>query len=148
MPIEKELTGYPSIDKPWLKYYSEEDLNTDIPKMTMYQYIFEKNRNNMSSFCFQYFNKKIKNADFFKKIKKVAALLEGMDIKKGDIVTIMSMHTPEAIITMYALNYIGAIANMVYMTLSEKEVVEIIHNTNSKVFFALDIVIDKHYENH
>lgn len=24
MNTEKELTGYPSIDKPWLKYYSEE----------------------------------------------------------------------------------------------------------------------------
>ena len=24
---EKELTGYPSIDKPWLKYYKEEDRN-------------------------------------------------------------------------------------------------------------------------
>lgn len=27
MPTEKELTGYPSIDKPWLKYYSEEEIN-------------------------------------------------------------------------------------------------------------------------
>ena len=27
MPTEKELTGYPSIDKPWLKYYSEEAIN-------------------------------------------------------------------------------------------------------------------------
>ena len=27
MPTEKKLTGYPSIDKPWLKYYSEEAIN-------------------------------------------------------------------------------------------------------------------------
>ena len=27
MPTEKILTGYPSIDKPWLKYYSEEEIN-------------------------------------------------------------------------------------------------------------------------
>ena len=25
MPTEKKLTGYPSIDKPWLKWYNEED---------------------------------------------------------------------------------------------------------------------------
>ena len=27
MPTENKLTGYPSIDKPWLKYYSEETIN-------------------------------------------------------------------------------------------------------------------------
>ena len=30
-------TGYPSIDKPWLKYYSEEALHGEIPKCTMYE---------------------------------------------------------------------------------------------------------------
>lgn len=27
MTTEKKLTGYPSIDKPWLKFYSEEAIN-------------------------------------------------------------------------------------------------------------------------
>lgn len=27
---DKKLTGYPSIDKPWLKYYGEEDKKCDI----------------------------------------------------------------------------------------------------------------------
>ena len=27
-----ELTGYPSIDKPWLKYYTEEDLKIESPR--------------------------------------------------------------------------------------------------------------------
>ncbi len=30
---EKRLTGYPSIDKPWLKYYSEEAINAPCPKL-------------------------------------------------------------------------------------------------------------------
>jgi len=97
----------------------------------------------MSSVCFEYFNKKIRFEYFFDSIKTVAANLVKMGISKGDIVTIMSMHTPETLITIYALNYIGAIANMVYMTISEKEVVEVINNTNSKAFFALDLVIEK-----
>ena len=28
---EKELTGYPSIDKPWLKYYSDEAITAPLP---------------------------------------------------------------------------------------------------------------------
>ena len=31
MTEEKKLTGYPSIDKPWLKYYSEEAINAPLP---------------------------------------------------------------------------------------------------------------------
>jgi len=141
--MNQQLTGYPSIDKPWLKYYSEEAINAKLPEMTMYQYAYNKNKEHMSSVCFEYFNKKIRFEYFFDSIKTVAANLVKMGISKGDIVTIMSMHTPETLITIYALNYIGAIANMVYMTISEKEVVEVINNTNSKAFFALDLVIEK-----
>ena len=40
---EKEImirqTGYPSIDKPWLKYYSEEAINAELPECTIYEYL-------------------------------------------------------------------------------------------------------------
>ena len=143
MMNEQMITGYPSIDKPWLKYYSEEAINTQIPSMTMYQYAYNKNKENMSTQCFDYFGRKIYYSDFFEKVKLVAGNLQQMGVGNGDVVTIMSMHTPETLITIYALNYIGAIANMVYMTISEKEVTDIIKNTDSKLFFALDIVIEK-----
>lgn len=31
----KELTGYASIDRPWLKYYPEEVLNQEVPECTI-----------------------------------------------------------------------------------------------------------------
>lgn len=32
--LEKELTGYPSIDKPWLKYYDVDQINkTELPNI-------------------------------------------------------------------------------------------------------------------
>ena len=34
MPENTPLTGYPSIDKPWLKYYSEQTINASVPKMS------------------------------------------------------------------------------------------------------------------
>ena len=40
---EHELTGYPSIDKPWLKYYSEEAIQAELPECTVLQYIKNKN---------------------------------------------------------------------------------------------------------
>ena len=55
--------------------------------------------------------------------------------------TIMSMHTPETLASIYALNLIGAVANMVYMTLSENEIVENLNNTDSKLLLVLDVVV-------
>ena len=34
--MPEELTGYPSIDKPWLKYYSEEAINAPLPESSLY----------------------------------------------------------------------------------------------------------------
>ena len=48
---EKRITGYPSIDKPWLKYYSEEAIQADLPNSTVYEYLYECNRNYMEESC-------------------------------------------------------------------------------------------------
>lgn len=31
-------TGYPSVDKPWLKYYTEEQINAELPKYKIIDY--------------------------------------------------------------------------------------------------------------
>ena len=143
MPTEKKLTGYPSIDKPWLKYYSEEVITAKMPECSMYEFAFNNNKQDLDSCCFEYFGAKITHKAFFNMIIKAVNAFRDMGIKKGDIVTIMSMHTPETLATIYALNYIGATANMIYMTLAENEIVNYISNTNSKAFFVLDIAIEK-----
>ena len=131
-------TGYPSVDRPWLKYYSEEAINKPLPKMTMYEYAWENNKNDLSDIAFSYFGTKISYGEFFENVQRAAKSFVAMDIKEGDMVTIMSMQTPETIYAIYGLNYIGAVANLVYMTLSEQEIIDTISETNSKVLMVLD----------
>ena len=38
----EKITGKPSIDNPWLKYYDEEVLNKKLPEKTIYEYILQK----------------------------------------------------------------------------------------------------------
>ncbi len=35
----QNMTGYPSIDKPWLKYYTDEARNAPLPEGSMYDYM-------------------------------------------------------------------------------------------------------------
>ncbi len=39
---DKKLTGYPSVDKPWLKYYDKEFIAKPVPKMNIYSYLRAK----------------------------------------------------------------------------------------------------------
>ena len=140
---EKQITGYPSIDKPWLKYYSEEACNAVMPDKTLFQYIYENNKEHKHDIALNYFGRKITYGKLFENIEKVAKSFQKLGVKEGDIVTIMSMHTPEVIYCIYALNRLGAVANMVYMTLSEKEILDNLKRTNSKILVVLSIAIDR-----
>lgn len=37
----KKMTGYPSIDKPWLKYYDQKAVEEPLPENTMKKALFE-----------------------------------------------------------------------------------------------------------
>ncbi len=110
---EKELTGYPSIDKPWLKYYSEEAINTPLPKGTAYEYLFEKNKNALSDTALIYFKRKISYGKMFEYIDKAAEAFHTLGIKKNDIVALALPNIPENIYCIYGLNKLGAIADMI-----------------------------------
>ena len=53
------MTGYPSIDKPWLKYFSEEAISTPIPEHTMYEFLYQSNKDQFDDVALIYYGKKI-----------------------------------------------------------------------------------------
>ena len=76
--IQGPPTGKPSQDKPWLKYYSEEAIVSDVPKMSMYQLLEKNNVGNLSSVAMRYFNFPITYKTYLKKIKKYVENLTKM----------------------------------------------------------------------
>ena len=114
-----------------------------MPECTILQYIKNKNMNNLNGIALNYFGNKITYREFFENIDKVAKAFYAIGIRKGDIVTIASMHTPETIYIIYGLNKIGAVANMVYLTLSANEIIENIKSTDSKAFIYFAMIQEK-----
>ena len=68
---EKQLTGYPSIDKPWLKYYSEEAINAPLPECTIYENIYKSNETYANDIALMYFWKKLHIRHCLKKLIKL-----------------------------------------------------------------------------
>lgn len=135
---EKELTGYPSIDKPWLKYYSEEALNTPLPECTVYELLWEKNKDHLDDIALMYFGKKISYRRLFENINKVANSFMTLGVKKGDIVAMCVTNTPEMVYCFYALNKIGAIANMLDLRLSPSEFRDVLNEQKNSYVVLLD----------
>lgn len=70
------LTGYPSIDKPWLRYYSEEAINAPLPKDTIYTHIKNCSKNRLQSTAINYYGRNISYQVLFEIIDSVASALE------------------------------------------------------------------------
>ncbi len=57
--IEQKLTGYPSVDKPWLKYYSEEAKSIQVPKCTAYHFLLTQSEGYMNRIAINYFESRV-----------------------------------------------------------------------------------------
>ena len=67
-----EFTGYPSIDKPWLKYYDEDMIQAELPECTIYEYLWQNNGNHLEDIALNYFGHKMTYGDLFENIDLVA----------------------------------------------------------------------------
>lgn len=141
--VGKVSTGYPSIDKPWLKYYNTKCSCDDIPKGSMYDYVWESNKDWLDRPMLRYFGSNISGRSFFENIWALAYSFQSKGLKRGDTVTLMSLITPETVYCIYALNYLGVTVNSVYLEMSEREIVETIERTNSKMLIILELIVDK-----
>lgn len=138
--------GYLTVDKPWLKYYSVDTIMSEMPKMTIYEYIKNKNVNNLDKVAIEYFGNKLTYSELLDKIDECANALSAIGVKEGDIVTICMPTTPEMVFMFYALSKIGAISNMIDPRKSAKEIEEYVNEVNSKVFLGIHIAEEKYTE--
>lgn len=143
MTEEKVLTGYPSIDKPWLKYYSEEAKASTVPEMTACEYLYECNKDGLNANALDYFGTKITFKEFFKRIEQCAKCFEATGVKKGDIVTICMPSTVETIVAIYALNKIGAIPDMLDPRSNKNQLQFYLTENESKLLLLYDACYPK-----
>ncbi len=143
MPTEKNLTGYPSIDKPWLKYYTEEAINAPLPECTIYEYILEKNKANMDKPSIRYFDKSFTYREMFSRIDDVAKGFSAIGVKKGELVSMCMLTMPETIFSIYALNKLGAVCNLIEPRTNAELIKDRIIDSKSKILVVVDVFLPK-----
>ena len=109
----------------------------------LYDAVYEASCKWPHNVALEFYNTQIIYKDLIKKINRVAAALKALGAKKGERITICMPNTPEAVYMFYAVNEIGAVANMIHPLSSEKEIEDYLNQSDSKIMFCIDISYPK-----
>ncbi|MBR4694438.1 MAG: acyl--CoA ligase [Bacilli bacterium] len=107
------LTGVPSVDKAWRKFYSKEELGISVPDMSLTEYIYQQNKDRMFLNALTYFQRKVKYEELFERIEQASKRFKKYGVREEDYVALAMPLTPEVIYMLYGLDNIGACANLV-----------------------------------
>lgn len=127
----------------WKKFYNKKDMNINVPDISIYDYLKNKKKNFKYKTAIEYYGTKLSYNEFFKKIDVTASAFKSYGIRKGDIVTVLSANIPEALYSIYALNKIGAVVNVMHPLSSENEIKEALQRYSTVCLVAMDITYSK-----
>ena len=137
------INNTPAKEKVWMKFYSEEARNTKLPKCTAYQYVRENNKDRLDATALTYYGAKITYRQLFERIENTAKAFTALGVKKGDVVSFLSVQFPETIAAVYALNKIGAVANTIDPRMDIGSIKRMILASGSRVLVTVDIAFPK-----
>lgn len=143
MNIFSFLRRRKTIPEPWAKYYTKEELNIKIPDISMYDQVKKSAYLYPNYIAYEYMGKKCLYKDFIEEINDWAKVFHSSGVKHGDIVTISLPNIPNVLVVLYALNKMGAIANMVHPLSSEEEILFSLNSTKSKYLVMLNTFYNK-----
>ena len=134
--------GYPSVDKRWLKYFSENQIDFGEVNKTAFRYLYDENKPYENDDAILFLGKKIKYKELFERIDEVARSLKAMGVQKGETVTICMPNTPESAYLFYACSKIGAIADFIDPRENEEGMEKYLNISNAKHLIMLDMCFE------
>lgn len=148
---EKQLTGYPHIDKPWLQYYDTEFDEKNIPNMSIYQLVEQWNKENLENIAIDMrtskknFEKGIKITydEYLRRMKKSAKSSKELGFKTDEIIPILLPNIPEARILIYSNSILGSTSYPISPMLAPNELLRIINENGIKNIFVFEGFYEK-----
>jgi long-chain acyl-CoA synthetase len=137
------LVGYPSIDKPWLKYHKSVEEYRKVPKENITVSLERQNSDNLDGIALDYFYSKITFREFITQKNNLVKALKHFGIEKGDTVAVCCAGIPEAMYSIYAIGHLGATGIFLPPYLDKDTMKSDLKKKNTKLLFVMDVFYDK-----
>lgn len=129
------LTGKPTIDRPWMKYYPPQIAQMHIPGCTLLGYLHE-NCSDESLTAIHFYGEDISWTDIFTEVDQVARSLKAIGFGIGDQIPTLLQNVPEFYTLLLGAEKIGASVMCRDNTLEENA--EAVEKSGAKVIFTHD----------
>jgi len=132
-----------AVKTPWKDHMADVPMHLHYFEGTMYEAVAEASRKYPKHIALDFMGKSTAYAELKKQIDLCAGALYKLGIRENDKVTIALPNCPQAVYLFYAVNKIGAIANMIHPLSAEKEIEFYLNESESVAAITLDQFYEK-----
>ncbi len=139
-PVTEDSVSFPvpeGVHTPWFETAGNVPVTLKYYNGSMVDTIEAVANSRPDLYAYNFFGNKVTFRDFITQIHDAAKALRAQGVNPGDRVTICMPNTPQAVILFYAINRIGAVANMIHPLSGEEEIVGYINNSHSVLCLTL-----------
>ncbi|MCR4894397.1 MAG: AMP-binding protein [Eubacteriales bacterium] len=123
---------------PWKDFMGEVPMHLDYFEGSMFDMVKNVAERYPNNVAFDFMGKSTTYAELIEQIERCAKALKTIGVRENDRVTIAMPNCPQAIYMFYAVNLVGAVANMIHPLSAEKEIEFYLNESGSVTAITLD----------
>lgn len=127
----------------WSEHHGKDNFRDEYPTFSMFSLLEETAKKHPDYTAIEFQNKKATFSEMIAQIELIAQSLLESGVQKGDYVSVVAPNTPQALTMVYAINRIGAVANMIHPLLSSNEIKMFVEKVNSVAVLTFDMLYPK-----
>lgn len=131
---------------PWKDHLGELPMHMEYPDCTMFEAVKAIADKYSDNIAFDFMGRSTSYRSLIENIETCAKALKTIGVRENDKVTIALPNCPQAIYMFYAVNLVGAVANMIHPLSAEKEIEFYLNESGSVTAITLDQFYNK-FEN-
>jgi len=124
--------------QPWLSHYGETPASLNYPALSMYGMIKKSYEQNPDVDGLIFFGQKTSKSTLIKQIDHMSRVFAKLGLKKNDTVIVCLPNIPQAVVSFYALNRLGAIPAPIHPLSAPGEIESFAKLVSAKMAITLD----------
>lgn len=126
-----------NFNQPWRAFYESTPHTLTYPAGSMYDMVVEEAKARPEATAYTFFGRSVTYAAFLAEVERCARSLCAHGFRPGERVTICLPNIPQAVVMFYAVNRIGAVANMVHPLSAENEILFYLNESGSRMAITM-----------